>query len=153
MKLLSTLDVRLPAPEVRIEPMDEEYSLTDEETAYNKIIAINPNMEHLVRDLDLVSTRTGQQIRVVRRMYQLSLVETVTPPQLLALARKILCIKETYTKKEVVKRLMDMAQVSHDRAKTGANLLIKAGVLQGTKGGKYCLPCFTVSKYPYVCHQ
>lgn len=139
LKILSSLDVKLPAPEVKIEPMDGQYSPTDEETVYSKIIAINPLIEDLIKELDIVSSRTGEQIEKVKSMYQLRLVETVSHPQLLTLAQRIISKEDTYTKQEVVIRLRDEAKVSHERAKTGFCLMIKAGIIQPTKGGRYCL--------------
>lgn len=149
---LSIQELKLPAPKVKIEPMDEEYPPTEEEIAYSKIIAINPLIEDLVRGLEIVSSKTGEQIKSVKRMYQLKLIETVSHPQLLVLAQRIISKEETYTKQEVIKRLRDEAKVSQERAKTGFCLMIKAGVIEPTKGGGYCLTGSAHSKHCALCN-
>jgi hypothetical protein len=67
VKRLSLREVRLPAPERRVEPITQvEKPPTDEEIAYSKLVAINPILEELVECLDLVSETTGERIRKVK---------------------------------------------------------------------------------------
>jgi hypothetical protein len=69
LKSLSLRDVKLPAPELRVEPITPilvERPLSDEEIAYSKLIAINPIIEELVERLDLVSIKTGERIKKYR---------------------------------------------------------------------------------------
>lgn len=68
VKRLSLREVKLPAPELRVEPITPilvERPPTDEEIAYSKLVAINPIIEELVERLDLVSIKTGERIRKV----------------------------------------------------------------------------------------
>jgi hypothetical protein len=66
VKRLSLREVRLPAPERRVEPITQvERPPTDEEIAYSKLVAINPLIEELVERLDLVSIKTGERIKKV----------------------------------------------------------------------------------------
>ena len=58
VKRLSLREVKLPAPEIRVEPITPilvERPPTDEEIAYSKLVAINPLIEELVERLDPVS--------------------------------------------------------------------------------------------------
>jgi len=139
LERLSIPDVKLPAPEVRIELMEGENSPTDEETVYSKIVTINPLLEDLVSDLDLVSSKTGEKIRKAEIMYQLRIVETVSSTQLLTIAQIIIGKEDSYTKKELVTRLMYAATVSPGRALKGIRLMLDAGVIEATPEGRYCL--------------
>ena len=50
VKRLSLREVKLPAPELRVEPITPilvERPPSDEEIAYNKLVAINPLIEEL----------------------------------------------------------------------------------------------------------
>jgi hypothetical protein len=64
VKRLSLREVKLPAPETKVEPITPiqvESPPTDEETAYSRLIAINPLIGELVERLDLVSIATGER--------------------------------------------------------------------------------------------
>lgn len=62
---LSLKEVKLPAPELRVEPITilVERPLTDEEINYSKLVAINPLIEGLVETFKLVSIKTGERIK------------------------------------------------------------------------------------------
>ena len=63
VKRLSLREVKLPAPERRVEPVTPiqvERPPTDEEIAYSKLVAINPVLKELVDRLDLVSINTNE---------------------------------------------------------------------------------------------
>ena len=60
VKRLSLRGVKLPTTERRVEKPP-----TDEEIAYSRLVAINPQLEELVERLDLVSITTGERIRKV----------------------------------------------------------------------------------------
>ena len=139
IKGLSLLDFKLPAPEVKIEPMEGENSLTYEEVAYYKIIAINPLIEELISDLDLVSSKTGERIKKVKIIYQLKIVERVSSNQLFVLAHGIIREKDSYTKEEVITRLTDEVKVSRERAKRVFYMMLEAEIIEATHGGKYYL--------------
>jgi hypothetical protein len=65
VKRLSLREVKLPAPEIRVEPITPilvERPPTAEEIAYSNLVAINPLLEELVERLDLVSIKTGERI-------------------------------------------------------------------------------------------
>lgn len=67
VKRLSLRDVKLPAPEIRVDPIPilVERLSSDEEIAYSRLVAINPLIENLVERLDLVSIKTGDPIKKV----------------------------------------------------------------------------------------
>jgi hypothetical protein len=139
LKRLSPLGLELPAPKVVIEPFEGDNSPSEEETVYNKIIAINPLFKELVSDFDLVSSRTGAQIREVKILYQLRIVETVSINQLLAIARRILGEKDSYTKEEVITKLTVEVKVNQERAKKVFYMMVHAEIIEATPGGKYIL--------------
>jgi hypothetical protein len=146
LKKSSLIDVKLPSPEVEIEPIVEENSPTEEEIIYSKIIAINPILENLVNDLYLVSSRTEEQIQKVEMINQLRLVETVTYNQLLAIAKRIIASEESYTIKEIITRLIAVVAVSQGRAFKGFRLMLEAGVIEAIPGKRYCLTGSLLSK-------
>jgi len=65
LKRLSLKEVKLPAPQQRVEPITPiqvERPPTGDEVAYSKLVAINPLIEDLVERLELVSITTGDRI-------------------------------------------------------------------------------------------
>jgi hypothetical protein len=65
VKRLSLREIKLPAPELRVEPITPilvDKPPSDEEIAYSKLITINPLIAELVERLDLVSIKTGERI-------------------------------------------------------------------------------------------
>lgn len=65
VKRLSLREVKLPAPEVRVEPNTTESSPTDEDIIYSKLLAKNSLLEELVNKLGLVSKKTGNKLNRV----------------------------------------------------------------------------------------
>jgi hypothetical protein len=64
LKRLSLKEVKLPAPQQRVEPITPiqvERPPTGDEVAYSKLVAINPLIEDLVERLELVSI-TGDRV-------------------------------------------------------------------------------------------
>jgi hypothetical protein len=100
VKRLSLREVKLPASEVRVEPITPilvERPPTDEEIAYSKLVAINPLIEELVESLDLVSSKTGERIKKVElrediKPHQEPEIKTqeIDRPKLIALAQRVI---------------------------------------------------------------
>jgi hypothetical protein len=66
LKRLSLREVKLPTPELRVDPpILLERPPTAEEITYSKLITINPLLEELVDRLDLISNTTGERIKKV----------------------------------------------------------------------------------------
>jgi hypothetical protein len=139
---LSLTELRLPAPQRRLEPVKPTQPIprppTEEELIYSKLVAINPLIEELVETLDLVSITTGQRIRRV----ELPVEEQPTQPdssRLLALAQSLLKPQNSYTKKEIIERIAQGSNVSEQRAETGFTLLLRADIIAPTLGDTYYL--------------
>jgi len=149
VKRLSVREVKLPAPELRVEPITPilvEIPPTDEEIAYSKLVAINPLLEDLVDSLNLVSETTGERIRKV------DLREDIKPhpapeikaqetdkPKLIALAQRVIEGENSYSKEEIVARIKETTNVSQERAEIGFNLILQAGAIETTLGDRYYL--------------
>lgn len=101
VKRLSLLEVKLSAPEKRVEfitPPKIEFPPTAEEIAYSRIVAINPLIEELVKNLDLVSCKTGQ------------IIEKIDLKQL---------EERSYSKETLVNWIIREANVNRERAEKG----------------------------------
>jgi len=63
VKRLSLREVKLPAPELRVEPTTilVERPPTVDEVAYSRLVAINPLLEKLVNRLELVNSKFGNK--------------------------------------------------------------------------------------------
>ena len=96
VKRLSLREVKLPAPELRVEPITPilvERPPSDEEIAYSKLVAINPIIEELVERLDLVSIKTGERIKKVELREDIKpetevKAQEIDKPKLIALAQR-----------------------------------------------------------------
>ena len=128
-KRLSLRKVNLPAPEVRKEPTKApQKPPTQEEVAYSRIVAERPIIEELVERLDLVSPTTGQRIRKVDLSQQT--LQEEDKPKLIALAQQVIKPEASYTKQQIVDRIVEATNVSQQRAETGFNLILQAGALE-----------------------
>lgn len=142
VKRLSLREVKLPAPEVRVEPITPilvEKPPTDEEIAYSKLVAINPLIEELVERLDLVSIKTGERIKKVelREEYKPHpepeiKTKEIDKPKLIALAQRVIEGENSYTKEEIIERIKEATNVSQERAEIGFNLILQAGAIEQT---------------------
>jgi len=68
VKRLSLREVKLPATELRVEPITPiqvERPPSEEEILYSKFLAINPSLEEFINTLDLVSITTNEKIKKV----------------------------------------------------------------------------------------
>ena len=145
VKRLSLREVKLPTTERRVEPITPilvERPPTTEEITHSKIVAINPLIEELVERLDLVSIDTGERIRKVE------LREDIKPhpeppeidkPKLIALAQRVIERENSYSKEEIIARIKEAANVSQERAEIGFTLILQAGAIEPTPGGRYYL--------------
>lgn len=137
VRRLSLRDVKLPAPEVRVEvttPIQRDRPPTEEEITYSKLIDSNPLIELLVDRLKLVSNTTGERLRKVDLPAQ-----DINKPQLIALAKRFIEKDNSYTKEEVIERIKEATKVTQDRAEKGFNLILQAGAIELTQGERYYL--------------
>lgn len=146
VKRLSLREVKLPAPELRVEPITPilvERPPTDEEIAYSKLVAINPLIEELVERLDLVSIKTAERIRKVELREDIKPhpepTQEIDKPKLIALAQRVIKGENSYSKEEIVARIKEATNVSQDRAERGFNLILQAGGIEPTLGDRYYL--------------
>lgn len=149
VKRLSLREVKLPAPEVRVEPITPilvERPPTDEEIAYSKLVAINPLIEELVERLDLVSITTGERIRKVelREKYKPHpepeiKAQEIDKRKLITLAQRVIEGENSYSKEEIVARIKEATNVNQERAERGFNLMLQAGAIAPTPRDNYYL--------------
>lgn len=149
VKRLSLKEVKLPAPELRVEPTTPilvERPPTEEEITYSNLVAINPLLEELVERLDLVSITTGERIRKVelREEYKPHpepeiKAQEIDKPKLIALAQRVIQRENSYSKEEIVARIKEATNVSQERAERGFTLILQAGAIEPTPGESYYL--------------
>ena len=145
VKRLSLREVKLPAPELRVEPLTPilvERPPTNEEIAYSKLVVINPLLEELVDRLDLVSETTGERIKKVelREEYKPHPeIKEIDKPKLIALAQRVIKEAYSYSKDEVIDLIKDTTNVTTERAERGFNLMLQAGDIELTLGDSYYL--------------
>lgn len=149
VKRLSLREVKLPTTERKVEPITPilvERPPTNEEIAYSKLVAINPLIEELVERLDLVSITTGERIRKVdlREAIKPSVEpkierKEIDKPKLTTFAQKVLKGQKSYSKREIIERIIETTNVSQERAERGFNLILQAGAIEPTLGDRYYL--------------
>ena len=144
VKRLSLREVKLPTPELRVEPITPilvERPPSDEEIAYSKLVAINPLIKELVERLDLVSIKTGERIKKVelREDLKTPTEPEIDKPKLIALAQRVIKEAYSYSKDEVIDLIKQTTNVSKERAERGFNLMLQAGAIELTLGDSYYL--------------
>jgi len=142
VKRLSLREVKLPAPELRVEPITPilvERPPSDEEIAYSKLVAINPIIEELVERLDLVSIKTGERIKKVELREDIKphpepeiKAQEIDKPKLIALAQRVIEGENSYSKEDIVARIKEATNISQERADKGFNLILQAGAIEQT---------------------
>jgi hypothetical protein len=142
VKRLSLREVKLPTPELRVEPITPilvERPPSDEEIAYSKLVAINPLIEELVERLDLVSIKTGERIKKVELREDIKphpepevKAKEIDKPKLIALAQKVIKGEDSYSKEDIIARIKEATNVSQERAEIGFNLILQAGGIEQT---------------------
>jgi hypothetical protein len=154
-KRLSLDEVKLPAPDLRVKPTtpiqverppQAERPPKDEEIAYSKLVSINPYLETLVKDLDLVSITTGERIKKIELSQELKphpepeiKAQEIDKDKLIALAKKVIKGADSYTKEELIERIKNTTKVNQERAERGFNLILQAGAIEATPGDRYYL--------------
>lgn len=129
--------IRLPEPKPRPPviygelPTWEEEDYSEIQRAYSKLLDKNPVIGDLVEAMDLVSPTTGERIKVAETEKE--------PPQLKDIARGIMEERNNYSKEEIIARLQERTGGDEQRAEKGFNLLLGAGTIERTSGGRYCL--------------
>lgn len=147
VKRLSLREVKLPAPELRVEPITPilvERPPTDEEIAYSRLVAINPLIAELVERLDLVSIKTGERIKKVELREDIKPqpepeLKEIDKPKLKALAQRVIEVENSYSKEEIVARIKEATNVNQERAERGFTLILQAGAIKPTPGDRYYL--------------
>jgi len=128
VKRLSLKEVKLPAPELRVEP-------------------ITPILvEELVERLDLVSIKTGERIKKVELREDIKphpepeiKAQEIDKPKLIALAQRVIEGENSYSKEDIVARIKEATNVNQERAERGFNLILQAGAIEPTPGDRYYL--------------
>jgi len=145
VKRLSLKEVRLPAPDSRVDLITlVERPPTDEEIAYSKLVAINPLIEDLVERLDLVSIKTGERIKKAEPREDIKphpepKIKALEIDKLIALAQRVIEGENSYSKEEIVARLKEATNVTQERAEIGFKLMLQAGALETTPVETYYL--------------
>jgi hypothetical protein len=147
VKRLSLREVKLPAPELRVEPIAPilvERPPSDEETAYSKLVAISPLLEELVDSLDLVSIKTGERIKKVELREDIKPLPAIELKEIdklkpINLAQTVIERENSYSKEDIIARIKEATNVSQERAETGFNLILQAGAIEPTQGDRYYL--------------
>lgn len=165
VKRPSLTEVKLPAPEVRVEPTTilVERPPTEEEIAYSKLVAVNPLVEILVDEFRLVSPSTGKPFRkvelspppapdpqeartdpapyppVIYGRIRETKPEQIDAARLIALAHRVIPGQDSYTREEIVERIQEATGVSGERAEKGFNLILQAGAIEPTLRDRYYL--------------
>ena len=139
VKRLSLREVKLPAPEIRVEPITPilvERPPTDEEIAYSRLVAISPLIEELVERLDLVSITTGERIRKVELREDIKphpepkvKAQEIDRPKLIALAQRVIEGENSYSREDIIERIKEATNVNQERAERGFNLILQAGAI------------------------
>jgi hypothetical protein len=137
VKRLSIREVKLQGVREVEAPIQVEKPPTEEETAYSKLVAINPLIEELVERLDLVSIKTGGRIRKIEVMEDYSSepeikAQEVDSPKLIALAGKIIKGENSYSKEDIIARIKEATNVSRGRAERGFLLMLQEGAIAQT---------------------
>lgn len=149
VKRITLKEVKLPppAPKDTEPPKRAVKPPQGEQRAYNRLLEINPLLGELVEAFDLVSQRTGRPIGERPQ----PVAEPIAPqveaePQgepdtdkLTALAQQILQEADSYSKGEVIERIIEATQVSPQRAERGFLLMLQAGAIDTAQGDKYYL--------------
>lgn len=152
---LSLKEVKLSEQEQKVAdptPILTNRPPTAEEITYSKFTALNPAIERLVNNLDLVSTVTGERIRKIdlsgvdikpQDPPETATVEKVQKPkksqQIGDIALRIITPISNLSKEEIITRLMEETKVNRERAEKGFSLMLESGVIQGTNVGTYYL--------------
>lgn len=147
-KQLSLREVKLDISKRKNkEAPEQERPPTEEEKTYSKLVAINPQLEKLVKRFDLVSQKTGEPLQKVelnkKEPEEEREVENEEPApdadKLTALAKQIIPEENSYTREEILQRLKDDTKVSQARAENGFNLMLQVGAIEATLRERYYL--------------
>ena len=91
--------------------------------------------------MSLLST----DIRKVKRLSikEISLkateIKTQEVDKLIDLVQKVVEVESNYCKEDIVARIKEATKVNQERAEIGFNLILKAGLIEATQGGRYYL--------------
>lgn len=135
VKRLSLREVKLPTTERKVEPITPilvEKPPTDEEIAYSKLVAINPQrIEELVESLDLVSIDTGERVKKVELTEsKVETIKTISNLKIEDLIKDIIGLQSHRTKAELITKLMEDITITEDRAETEIALALKNGAIK-----------------------
>jgi hypothetical protein len=151
VKRLSLKDVKLPDPAPRSEPITPthiEKPLRDEEIAYKELVDDYPLIERLVIAFDTLAKEDPGRYSSLYHVNPAtnritSSVKNSTPlqePEILHkgigslsdIASRIIEEANSYSKDEIVDRLMRDTKVARERAENGFRLMLEAGVIEQT---------------------
>ena len=134
---LSLREVRLPALARKVEPgpiIQKEIPPTEEDIVYSKLVSKNPILELLVSKLGLVSEETGKELRKVA--YPID----ITPDNICKLAEEVIPGQDSFTKPEILSRIIQATDVNQEKAQEGFKLMLETGAIEQTiNPQRYCL--------------
>ena len=143
VKRLSLKEVKLPAPELRVEPtLPTERPPTDEDIIYSKLVAINPTLDILINKLDLVSTITGDRLKKVKDIAKPDIKqEPKLRPKLdlIDIAHKAIGERRSLSKAKTIQGIAQVTNVGLDRAENGFNLMLENKIIEITNVETYYL--------------
>lgn len=132
-KKLPLKKVKLSQEEEKAEPSVAPY--TEEEQIYTELIKVNPLVEDLVKQFNLVSDKTGEPLRKVEKQP----LREVDKQRLRSLAEDVLQEGSSQTKEEIIEQIIEQTKVSERRALRGFNLMVEVEAIELTPGGEYYL--------------
>lgn len=91
--------------------------------------------------MSLLSTDIRKVKRLSLREVRIETTEIKTQEidKLIDLVNKVVEVENNYSKEDIVARIKEATKVNQDRAEVGFNLILKAGLIETTQGGRYYL--------------
>lgn len=162
---LSLKEVKLPVKAERVEatPILVDDTPTEEEILFSNFVAINPVLKSLVDKLDLVSSVTGDSLRIVelseanispqepvlpskmKDTYQEPVKAEIKPLQgsdkdkLKEIALSVVGEQSNRHKDEIIQDIAILSKVERSRAERGFTMMLEAGILELGLGERYFL--------------
>lgn len=150
VKRLSLREVKLPAPERRVEPVTTiqvERPPTAEEIAFSNLVARSPILELLVERLQLVSITTGKPFKKVKLPERgVEGYNEEARDEVVALIQKLLDKDTLYKKEDIIESLSLASKVDINRAEEGFDLIVKAGAIELTPENNYYLTGSSINR-------
>ena len=95
----------------------------------NKISDIAVRIESIQKDIREIKEDIKPEVKAPE----------INKPKLIALTQTLISGEESYSKEDIIERIKEATQVSRERAEIGFNLILQAGAIELTLGGRYYL--------------